>query len=60
MKWEKVDKYHLKSKQGNTIYYISKSFLADKVLYELWEGNKWLYKNDTLEKVKEYAATQTI
>lgn len=34
--------------------------ICEKVIYELWNGNKWLYKDDTLEKVKAYAETQTV
>lgn len=55
MKWEQVNKYYMKSKQGDLTYYISKSNIYEKVIYELWNGNKWLYKDDTLEKVKAYA-----
>ncbi len=56
MKWIKGDNYYIKS--GS--YTISKSFIADKVIYELWIGSKWLYKDNTLEKVKEYAAKSPV
>lgn len=55
MKWLQIDKYHLKCKQGDLTYYISKSTIYDKVIYELWNGNNWLYKDNDLEKVKRYA-----
>jgi hypothetical protein len=59
MKWEKGDKYYIKSKIGDLSFTISKSMIYDKVIYELWNGSKWLYKNTDLEKVKAYASTQT-
>ena len=55
MKWEQVNKYHLKSKQGDLTYYISKSIIYDKVIYELWNGNKWLYKSEKIENAKAQA-----
>lgn len=55
MKWEQVDKYHMKSKGGHLTYYISKSIIYEKVLYELWNGNKWLYKTENIEDAKREA-----
>ena len=55
MKWEQVDKYHLKSKVGHLTYYISKSIIYEKVIYELWNGNKWLYKSENIENAKAQA-----
>ena len=55
MKWQQVDQYHLKS-VGNTVqFYISKSMIYDKVVYELWNGNKWLYKTEKIEDAKAQA-----
>ena len=55
MKWEKVNQYYLKSKQDMTTYYISKSMIYEKVIYELWNGNKWLYKSENIEDAKAQA-----
>ena len=55
MKWENVNKYYIKSKQDITTYYISKSTVYGKVLYELWNGNKWLYKSENIENAKAQA-----
>ena len=55
MKWENVNKYYIKSKQDTVTYYISKSMIYDKVIYELWEGNKWLYKSENIENAKAQA-----
>ncbi len=56
LKWERGDNYYIKS--GS--YTISKAFIADKVIYELWIGSKWLFKDNTLEKVKEYAERKAV
>jgi hypothetical protein len=56
MRWEQVDKYHLKSKCNTDIFYISKSMIYDNVIYELWIGSKWLYKSERIEDAKKYAA----
>lgn len=55
MKWIKGDNYYIKCNTPSATFYISKSMIYEKVIYELWEGSKWLYKDITLEKVKEYA-----
>ena len=55
MKWQQVDKYHLKSVATSVQYYISKSMICDKVIYELWNGNKWLYKTEKIEDAKAQA-----
>jgi hypothetical protein len=55
MKWQQVDKYHLKSVATHSIFYISKSMICEKVIYELWNGNKWLYKSEKIEDAKAQA-----
>lgn len=55
MKWEKGDKYYIKSKLGDLSFTISKSMIYDKVIYELWNGSKWLYKSNDINEVKKYA-----
>ena len=55
MKWEQISKYCLKSKQDIITYYISKSNIYEKVIYELWIGNKWLYKSENIDDVKNEA-----
>jgi hypothetical protein len=55
MKWIQVDNYHIKCNTPTAIFYISKSMIYDKVIYELWNGNKWLYKSEKIEDAKEYA-----
>ena len=55
MKWEQVNKYYLKSKQDTVTFYISKSMIYDKVIYELWNNNKWLYKTENIEDAKAQA-----
>lgn len=55
MKWEQVNKYYLKSIGTTVQYYISKSMIYDKVIYELWNGNKWLYKSEKIENAKAQA-----
>jgi hypothetical protein len=55
LKWQKVDKYHIKSVGNSAQYYISKSMICDKVIYELWNGNKWLYKSEKIEDAKAQA-----
>jgi hypothetical protein len=29
--------------------------ICDKVIYELWNGNKWLYKSEKIEDAKAQA-----
>ena len=55
MKWQQVDKYHLKGKLGDLSFTISKSMIYDKVIYELWNGSKRLYKTENIEDAKRYA-----
>lgn len=55
MKWVQGDKYYIKSKIGDLSFTISKSIIYDKVIYELWNGNKWLYKSNDINEVKKYA-----
>jgi hypothetical protein len=55
LKWINVDKYHLKSVGGLAQYYISKSMICEKVIYELWDGSKWLYKSERVEDAKAQA-----
>jgi len=55
MKWEKGDKYYIKGKMGDLSFTISKSMIYDKVIYELWNGTKWLYKSNDVEDAKQYA-----
>ena len=59
MKWQQVDNYHLKSVATHSTFYISKSMICEKVIYELWNGNKWLYKSEKIEDAKKYAAQVT-
>jgi hypothetical protein len=55
MKWQQGDKYYIKGKLGDLSFTISKSMIYDKVIYELWNGNKWLYKSEKLEDAKAQA-----
>jgi hypothetical protein len=55
MKWEQVDKYYLKGKLGDLLFTISKSMIYDKVIYELWNGSKRLYKTENIEDAKREA-----
>ena len=55
MKWEQVNKYYLKGKMGDLTFYISKSMIYKKVIYELWNGNNWLYKTENIEDAKRKA-----
>jgi hypothetical protein len=55
MTWQQVDKYHLKGKLGDLSFTISKSMIYDKVIYELWNGSKRLYKTENIEDAKRYA-----
>jgi hypothetical protein len=55
MKWAQGDKYYIKGKLGDLSFTISKSIIYDKVIYELWNGNKWLYKSENVEDAKRKA-----
>ena len=55
IKWEQMDKYYLKGKVGDLSFTISKSIIYDKVIYELWNGSKRLYKTGNIEDAKRKA-----
>jgi hypothetical protein len=55
MKWEKVNKYYIKSVGTSVTFYISKSMIYGKDIYELWNNNKWLYKTENIEDAKAQA-----
>jgi len=55
LKWQKGDNYYIKCNTPTATFYISKSIIYEKVIYELWEGSKWLYKSENIEDAKAQA-----